>query len=102
MRKGKLCSQAAHASLGVTLKNLDHPDVKAWLAGRFTKITVYVNSEEELNEIYQKAVDACIIVDEIIDAGFTEFNNVPTKTCIAIGPALNERIDKIAGHLPLF
>lgn len=101
MRKGKLIAQGAHASLGVTLKNLDHPDVKGWLAGRFAKIAVYVNSEEELFEIYDKALEEGILVELITDAGFTEFNGVPTNTCIAVGPGKVEEVNKVTGHLPL-
>lgn len=101
MRKGKLIAQGAHASLGVTLKNLEHPDVKAWLAGRFAKIAVYVNSEEELLDIYKNARDSGLLTELITDAGFTEFNNVPTNTCIAVGPGKIEEINKITGHLPL-
>jgi peptidyl-tRNA hydrolase len=30
------------------------------------------------------------------------FNGVPTKTCIGIGPNESEEIDKVTGHLKLF
>jgi PTH2 family peptidyl-tRNA hydrolase len=33
--------------------------------------------------------------------GKTEFNGVPTKTCLGIGPAKAEKIDKITGDLKL-
>lgn len=102
MRKGKLCSQAAHASVAATIHNMEHPAVIAWLAGRFTKITCYVNSEEELEELYQKAVQNNLISEKIIDSGFTEFHNNPTFTCIAIGPGKNEDIDVVTKHLPLY
>lgn len=101
MRVGKCAAQVAHASLGVTLKNLDHPDVKGWLAGRFVKIVVYVNSEEELFEIYDKALEEGILVELITDAGFTEFKGVATNTCIAVGPGKVEDVNKVTGHLPL-
>jgi PTH2 family peptidyl-tRNA hydrolase len=73
----------------------------AWLFGSFAKIVCYVNSEEELVEIYLKANDANLPCSMITDAGNTEFNGVPTKTAVAIGPAANEDIDKITGLLPL-
>lgn len=121
MRKGKMCAQAAHASLKVLLdlmsKNTniisgertrtlkyynDHP-LAEWLDGSFTKICLSVNSEAELDEIYNKANSSempipCAL---IIDSGKTEFNSVPTKTCCAIGPYYSEDIDKITGHLSL-
>ena len=95
----KLAAQAAHASLGATLKNLDHPRVKEWLAGRFTKIGLYVDSEDELKEVLQKAKDANLINCEIIDSGKTVFDGVPTLTCIAIGPATKDELKPVTGRL---
>lgn len=75
--------------------------VCAWIAGRFAKICCYVKSEEELVELYEKAKEADLPCSLITDSGFTEFNGVPTKTAVAIGPAFVEDVDKITGHLPL-
>ena len=72
-----------------------------WLNGRFTKVCVYCKDEKELLEIFQKAKDANIPSVLITDAGLTEFNGVPTNTCVGIGPYLSEDIDKITGNLPL-
>ncbi len=79
----------------------DHKYILYWLENSFTKVTVYVNTEEELIELYEKAKDANIPTALIEDEGRTEFSGVPTKTCIAIGPHLSEDIDKITGHLKL-
>ena len=72
-----------------------------WLNGKFTKITVSCKDEQELLDLYKQAKDAGIPCVLITDAGLTEFNGVPTNTCIAIGPFWNEEIDKITKHLPL-
>jgi peptidyl-tRNA hydrolase, PTH2 family len=101
MRTGKMIAQGAHASMKATLENLDHPNVKKWLAGSFTKIAVSVGSEEELFEIMNKAKEAGLITALITDAGRTEFNHVPTNTCIAIGPATSDSLHPITGHLKL-
>lgn len=101
MRKGKMVAQGAHASVKVTLENLDHPNVKAWLADAFTKITLKVESEKELKDIYESARTAGMPCSIILDAGRTEFAGVPTLTCCAIGPAKKEDLDKITGHLKL-
>lgn len=113
IRKGKQISQGAHASLGVVLKLMKKSDYKyelefeknsyldQWLNGIFTKITVGVNSLEELMELYNKALEMNIPTILITDAGKTEFNNIPTITCIAIGPYYSENIDKITSHLKL-
>ena len=118
MRKGKMAAQAAHASMKVLLdqmeweypKNADpklllhvkeNSHLYLWITGLFTKICVSVDSEQELMEIYQKAKDAGILCSLIEDAGLTEFNGVPTKTCIAIGPEDPEKLAPLTGHLKL-
>lgn len=101
MRTGKMIAQGAHASMKATLENLNHSNVKEWLSGPFTKIAVSVNSEEELFEVLNKAKDAGLITALITDAGKTEFNGVPTNTCIAVGPANHEDLVPITGHLKL-
>lgn len=81
-----------------------HPDLPAlmeWLKGAFTKVCVYVNSEQELLDIVAKAQLEGVYNALITDSGLTEFSGIPTNTCAAIGPAFSERIDPITGHLPL-
>ena len=113
MRKGKMVAQSAHSSLAfltrfseidgdklsVKLKNPD--EVSQWLQEGFTKICVSVDSEEELDAVYQTAIDADLNVHMIVDSGLTEFHGVKTKTCLAIGPNKREDIDKITGNLKL-
>lgn len=111
MRKGKMIAQGAHASMKVLLDKgsvvdgtltvpLDS-DEAYWVQHMFAKITVYVNSEDELMEVYDAAKSAGLSCALITDQGHTEFHGVPTKTCIAIGPTKAEDIDKVTGHLPL-
>lgn len=119
MTKGKMIAQGSHASLGVVLglmeKKVNSNDdgytlsinvgegapLKTWLDTIFTKICVYVDSEEELVSLYDKAIEnnlpACIITDR----GLTHFKGVPTKTALAIGPCFSADVDKITGHLKL-
>ena len=114
MRKGKLVSQGCHASMKVffDLINLNDgekklvldpitPEMSQWIRGSFTKICVSVDSEAELMEIYEKSKLAGIPCSLIIDECRTEFNGVPTKTAVAIGPDTSEKIDPITGHLRL-
>lgn len=112
MRKGKLVAQGAHASMGAILNLckvegnklvLDMDDrTKPWLTGRFKKICVYVNSEDELLALHDRAKDKGLITSLIKDAGLTEFNGVPTYTAVAIGPDREDKIDEVCKHLPLF
>ena len=123
MRKGKIAAQAAHASMkvffdrmikldeyrysyGIKMKNarmipVMTEEMVSWVDGQFTKICVSVNSEAELDALYQKAVELGLPCSLIVDSGLTEFNGVHTKTCIAIGPDLSEKIDEVTGGLPL-
>lgn len=117
MRKGKIVSQGSHASLGSLLslfrkiKTSEDTTIyqtefgkdsvlEDWLNGRFTKICVSVDSEEELLDIYNKIPENWPKM-LVTDAGLTEFNGVPTKTCLCIGPYISEEIDKITGNLKL-
>jgi PTH2 family peptidyl-tRNA hydrolase len=113
MRKGKMAAQCAHASLAVLLDEMNKGDemiwklclfdryLKEWLTGAFTKIVVYVNSEEELLSLREQAKENRIRNALITDNGTTEFGGVKTNTVLALGPHLAEDIDKISGHLPL-
>lgn len=80
---------------------LDRRDMAAWKEGKFAKITVKATSEEQLMDLHQQALDAGLPAALITDAGLTEFGGVPTNTCIAIGPAKSEEVDKITGELKL-
>ena len=103
MRKGKMCSQAAHACLGAynRAKVVDPEALEAWENDGQTKICVSVNSEQELLDVYATATGLGIPASIITDAGKTEFNGVPTKTACALGPAESSKIDQITRHLPL-
>ncbi len=111
MRMGKAVAQGAHAAMmflvAKAARGLKPPDIFrsediAWMyESHMTKICLRVESEEELLAIEQKAHEANLPVHLIIDAGFTKFAGVPTKTCLAIGPDLAEKIDAITGHLKL-
>ena len=131
IRKGKFGAQVAHASLGALLKFFSiykqepvrlglSGDVESkqvqykynvtfgentvlddWLNGKFTKVIVSVDSDEELITL-NKTLDETYIPHALItDAGLTEFHGVPTNTCLGIGPYVAEEIDKFTGNLPL-
>lgn len=121
IRSGKLCSQIAHASLGAILNYISNTSIddvnnyyelilaswgeknplKEWLEGSFTKICISVNSEQELLDIYNKALENNINVKLIQDNGLTEFGGVKTYTCLALGPDYPEVLDPLTKHLQL-
>lgn len=101
MGRGKEIAQGAHASMKATLLHIEDPRVQEWLSGKFTKIAVGVNSEEELLAILEKARTAGIIAELCTDAGLTVFDGVPTNTCIAVGPDTHDNLLPITGGLKL-
>lgn len=118
MRKGKMIAQGAHASMLFLLddcliqkmslfggRNTFITPIseiaRYWIENSFTKICVRVESEEELFEIHQRALDAGLVSHLVTDKGLTEFDGVPTHTCCAIGPDEAEKIDEITGGLKL-
>lgn len=116
MRKGKCVAQGAHASLDVVLSHLfqyktDKPvfqpterhmdNIWSWYHGGMTKICVGVDSLEALNVLRDEAAEASLPCSVITDSGKTEFGGISTVTCLVIGPAEAEEIDKITGKLKL-
>lgn len=102
MPVGKLAAQVAHASLGATVANLQDPRVIAWLDGRFTKIVLAADSEQQLYDIQNQCYSSGVICKLIVDAGFTVFDGQSTVTCLAVGPDTNQVIKNITGHLALY
>ena len=119
-RKGKLVAQGSHGSLGalLTMFNKEEVDGKVrytvdfekdsildkWLNGIFTKICLMVENDEELVALYERIKQErpdipCVL---ITDCGLTEFNSVPTNTCVGIGPYWSDEIDVFTKELKLF
>jgi peptidyl-tRNA hydrolase, PTH2 family len=106
MRKGKLAAQAAHASMKVFFDKLKKGpnesihdthttysltvdnDAAEWIEGIFTKICVSVDSEAQLLEVYQKAIEKNLPCALIQDSGLTEFYFNLCKKC---GDAIHKR-----------
>lgn len=120
MRKGKIAAQAGHAVLSVILKKMNTLNqffwsveedkivfegdevLDDWFANSYTKICLYVNSEQELLNLKSEADKLGFITSLIKDNGTTEFNGVPTYTCLAFEPLPAEKIDVLTGNLPLY
>jgi PTH2 family peptidyl-tRNA hydrolase len=115
MPKGKMCAQAAHASMAFLTKRLDpsccyHPSASTvmlseveqrWLDESFVKIVVKVKSNFELIEVYDAACKINLVAHLVTDDGRTMFNGVRTNTCVAIGPDYADRIDYVTKDLKL-
>lgn len=111
MRRGKQIAQGAHAAMSFLCRRLqnqgsvsldDFSEIeRTWLTGAFAKVCCRVNSEEELMSIHDQAKAAGLEVHLITDSGKTEFHGQPTRTCLAIGPDVADKIDPITGQLEL-
>lgn len=128
MRKGKIAAQAGHACVSVIMKAMGRAQnglvelyinpngywvynnadetyetwLEDWFNNSFTKICVYVDSEEELFEIVKKLEDKGILFSLIQDNGTTEFHGEKTYTCLATEPRPSEDFEGITSTLPLF
>ena len=97
--QGKLAAQCAHASVEAVLK-ADDKLITAWRREGMAKIVLKVKDEKELLFYFQKAKEAGLVASLITDAGRTVV--APgTKTCAAIGPEKEEKIDLLTGMLKL-
>jgi peptidyl-tRNA hydrolase, PTH2 family len=103
MKGGKVAAQASHAAVGAALlafvrfKGL----FSEWEATGQKKVVLKVKSEQELVEIYQKAIQYNLPCYLVKDAGLTTFHGTPTLTSAALGPADEWQLDPIIGHLKL-
>jgi len=95
--KGKLAAQVAHASVSAADKS---PWKKEWINLGQKKTVVKCSGEKELLDLMKRASVQNLPVALIEDAGLTQIP-AGTKTCLGIGPAPVEQIDKITGKLKL-
>ncbi len=102
MGKGKIAAQAGHAAISAAQDAFVHHKKwwEAWLYEGQRKIAVKVPSEKELGELEEAAEKEGLPHALIVDRGLTQ---VPegTITCLGIGPAPAEMIDRLTGKLKL-
>jgi PTH2 family peptidyl-tRNA hydrolase len=102
LSKGKTAVQAGHAAVSAAEEARRYRKNwwKNWVNEGQRKIAVKVKTEKELLDIEKQTKDSKLPCALIIDRGLTE---VPpnTITCLGIGPAPSDRVDKITGRLHL-
>lgn len=115
-RKGKYVAQGAHSAVGAILNQMEREEdggnmyltlslnendaMYDWIKNSFTKVTLSIETEEELVAIYNKAKENGLIACLITDSGRTEFNGIPTITCCSI-LGWEDEVDEITGKLEL-
>lgn len=102
LSKGKAAAQAGHAAVSAAEEARKHRREwwKAWLNEGQCKVVAKVKSEAELLALERQAKEMALPCALIVDRGLTE---IPpgTVTCLGIGPAPNDKVDKITGNLSL-
>ncbi len=97
LAKGKLAAQAAHAAVSAADKS---PHKADWLRQGQKKSVLGAADEMELVALLEKADRIGLATSLIEDAGRTHL--APgTVTCLGIGPAPEEAIDRVTGALKL-
>jgi PTH2 family peptidyl-tRNA hydrolase len=102
LSKGKLAVQAGHAAISAAEEaRKRHRDWwESWIFEGQRKIAVKVKDETELSELESAADDLGLPHALIVDRGLTEIPE-GTVTCLGIGPAPAEKMDRLTGKLPL-
>ena len=103
MGKGKIAAQVGHACvMGAVHVKKSHPEWydQWWKTGMQAKVVLKVSGIKDLQRVKQGAIDLNLPWSEVSDAGRTQL--APgTTTCISIGPAPQNLIDRITGDLKL-
>jgi PTH2 family peptidyl-tRNA hydrolase len=102
MSTGKMSAQVAHAAVSCALdaKARKPKWFSAWYGEGQRKVVVKVDGKEELVRLKEMAARAGLPFALISDAGLTELPP-NTTTCLGIGPAPENEVDRITGSLPL-
>ncbi len=102
MSKGKTATQAGHAAVSAAEQARKHYSKwwTAWLNEGQCKIVVKIKGEKELLKLKEEAEEADLPNALIEDRGLTE---IPpgTVTCLGIGPAPADKVDRSTGKLSL-
>lgn len=99
LSKGKLAVQVAHGAVSAA-EWADRKTLEKWKEGGQKKVVLRVPTLRDLFELKEIARQNDLPTALIKDAGLTEI--APgTVTVLGIGPAKEEDIDKVTGHLKL-
>jgi PTH2 family peptidyl-tRNA hydrolase len=102
LSKGKIVAQAGHAAVSAAeeARKYHRKWWEAWFREGQCKIAVRVKGEKELFGLERQADELALPFALVVDRGLTE---VPpdTVTCLGIGPAPVDKVDRLTGKLKL-
>jgi PTH2 family peptidyl-tRNA hydrolase len=97
--KGKLAAQVAHGAVAAFLE-AGEVEQQSWLEEGMPKVVLAAPGEDDLLRLEALAAENGIAHCLIEDAGRTVIPE-GTITCLGIGPAPDEKIDRLTGALKL-
>lgn len=102
MGTGKIAAQVAHAAVmgAEKVKTVRRDWFNAWFAAGQAKVVVKVKNVEELMTVRKHAEELRLPVVQVQDSGLTQIPS-GTITCVGIGPAPSDTIDKVTSELKL-
>ncbi|MGA3191054.1 MAG: peptidyl-tRNA hydrolase Pth2 [Candidatus Bathyarchaeia archaeon] len=102
LSRGKTAAQAGHAAVSAAEQARKHRSkwFEGWLEEGQCKIAVKVKNEKEMAKLEMQAKESDLPCALIVDRGLTEIP-AGTVTCLGIGPAPVEKINRITGALRL-
>jgi len=102
LSKGKAAVQAGHAAVSAAeeARKRRREWFEGWVEEGQCKIAVKVKNEKELSGLESVAKELGLPCALIVDRGLTE---IPpgTVTCLGIGPAPADKLDRLTGSFPL-
>ncbi len=102
MGTGKVAAQVAHAAVmgAEKVKVFRREWFNLWFDRGQAKVVVKVKNIEELMTVKERAEELNLPVVQVRDSGLTQIPS-GTITCIGIGPAPSDLIDKVTVELKL-
>lgn len=98
LSRGKIAAQASHASLEA-YERAQSEIADKWRSKGGKKVILW-SGDKKLNDLYEEARSNNLPAYIVKDAGYTEVEP-GTVTALGIGPAEEEKIDRITGDLRL-
>ena len=102
MGKGKIAAQVGHACVCATENAREsHKEwYHTWSNSGQVKIVLKVQDVKELQRVKKHAAEIGLPYAEITDAGHTQIEP-GTVTCVSVGPAPEDLVDRVTGDLKL-
>ncbi len=100
MSEGKLAAQVAHASLSA-YESAEADARRTWKRRGQKKVVLRVDGESELRELAGRAEREGVPFAVVTDAGHTELEP-GTATALGVGPAADDHVDAVTGHLSVY